>query len=102
MTEVLLQKLTHASTGKISRHEVPSLDDVPELVRANFGIGVWPLPRRAADDLIVRELQGIELSRWIHIYSVAGRRHSVAAATLIKLLRVKEWSANGLTRESIQ
>jgi DNA-binding transcriptional LysR family regulator len=104
LTEALLQKLNHLGGGKISVHEIALLDDLPELVRGNFGVGIWPTGRRVADDLVIKEVRGTDLSRWIHVYSVAGRKYSVAAATLIKLLRVKDWtmSARAMTRERVQ
>jgi DNA-binding transcriptional LysR family regulator len=103
MTEALLHKLNHLGAGKISLHEVALLDDVPELVRGNFGVGIWPTSRRIPGDLVMKEVRGMDLCRWIHVYSVAGRKYSIAAATLIKLLRSKDWSStSAVTREAIQ
>jgi hypothetical protein len=52
-----------------------------------------PITRRLPDEVCFREVEGIDLTRWIHVYSVEGRQHSAAAATLKNLLRAEDWSA---------
>jgi DNA-binding transcriptional LysR family regulator len=93
MTETLLKKLKELGASKISKHEVPSIEDFPDLVQAHFGVGIWPLSRRLNGDLLVQQLNGMDLIRWIQVYTVFGRRHSVAATTLTSLLRAMDWSA---------
>jgi DNA-binding transcriptional LysR family regulator len=92
-TETLLARLKNLGTRAISHHEVPLVDDLIGLVRADFGVGVLPTSRRLPDDLCFREIEGIDLTRWIQVYSVAGRQQSSAASTLKSLLRAKDWSA---------
>jgi DNA-binding transcriptional LysR family regulator len=92
-TETLLVRLKSLRTQAISQHEVPLVDDLIGLVRADFGVGVLPTSRRLPDDLCFREIEGIDLTRWIQVYSVAGRQQSTAASTLKSLLRAKDWSA---------
>jgi DNA-binding transcriptional LysR family regulator len=93
MTDRLTAQLQSLGARKITRHEVPLIDDLAGLVSANFGVGILPMGRRIPDDLCIREVKGVDLKRWIHVFTVAGRRHSIGAATLFKLLRAKDWSA---------
>lgn len=84
--------LKQIGVHNISRHEVPLIDDLPGMVRANLGVGTWPLSRPIGDDLLLNRIDGLDMNRWIHLHTVAGRKHSLAAATFIKLLRVRDWS----------
>jgi DNA-binding transcriptional LysR family regulator len=93
MTERLTAKLQSLGAQKITKHEAPLVDDLLDLVRANFGVGILPMGRRVPDDLCIREVEGVDLKRWIHVFTVAGRPRSIGAATLVKLLRAKDWSA---------
>jgi DNA-binding transcriptional LysR family regulator len=92
-TETLLAKLKSVGLQSKQQHEVPLLNDLIALVRANLGIAVLPITRRLPDEVCFREVEGIDLTRWIHVYSVEGRQHSAAAATLKNLLRAEDWSA---------
>lgn len=92
-TETLLAKLKSVGLQSKQQHEVPLLNDLIALVRANLGIAVLPITRRLPDEVCFREVEGIDLTRWIHVYSVEGRQHSAAAATLKNLLRGEDWSA---------
>jgi DNA-binding transcriptional LysR family regulator len=93
LAETVAGKLAGIGVRSVARHEVPLIEDVPGMVRANLGVGIWPIGRRIGDDLLVNKINGIDMNRWIHVHTVAGRRHSVGAATLIKLLRVRDWAA---------
>lgn len=75
-----------------AKHEVAVLDDLPALVRANFGVGIWPKARGVASGLTLAAIPGLETSRWIRVYTVAGRQHSAAATALTSLLRARDWS----------
>jgi DNA-binding transcriptional LysR family regulator len=93
MTERLTAKLQSLGAQKITKHEAPMVDDLLDLVRANFGVGILPMRRRIPGDLCIREVEGVDLRRWIHVFTVAGRPRSIGAATLVRLLRAKDWSA---------
>ena len=43
-------------------------------------------------ELRFTEIDGVDLSRSINLYTVAGRRHSTAVMTLKTLLRAKDWA----------
>jgi DNA-binding transcriptional LysR family regulator len=92
-TERLLGKLKSLGLQSERQHEVPLVDDLIALVRANFGVSVLPISQHLPDELCFREVEDIDLTRWISVYSVEGRQQSAAAATLKCLLRAKDWSA---------
>jgi DNA-binding transcriptional LysR family regulator len=93
MTGRLTAQLQSLGERKIANHEAPLVDDLLGLVRANFGVGILPMARRIPDDLCIREVEGVDLRRWVHVFTVAGRPRSIGVATLVKLLRAKDWSA---------
>jgi DNA-binding transcriptional LysR family regulator len=93
LAETVAGKLAGIGVRAVARHEVPLIEDLPGMVSANLGVGIWPIGRRIGDDLLVNKIGGVDMNRWIHLHTVAGRRHSVGAATFIKLLRVKDWMA---------
>jgi len=88
----LTTQLQSLGAREITKHEAPLVDDLMGLVRANLGIGILPMGRRIPDDLCIREVEGVDLRRWIHVFTVAGRPRSIGVVTLVKLLRVKDWS----------
>lgn len=92
MSDTLVECLKSAGAASVSRHEVPLVDDLMGLIRENFGVGILPVNRTLPDELCVGEIEGVMLTRWMHVYTVAGRPHSTAAATLKTLLRSRDWS----------
>jgi DNA-binding transcriptional LysR family regulator len=92
LTEALLAKLREMGATHITKHEVSLIDDIPGLVQANFGVGIWPVTRKFDGDLLVNNVHGLALSRWVQVYTVFGRKLSVAAMTLTTLLRSRDWS----------
>lgn len=92
LSEMLVTRLKKLGAQNISKHEVPSMDDLPGLVQAHFGVGIWPVARRLTGDLLVNRVHGVDMSRWIHVHTVFGRRLSVGASTFIGLLRTRDWS----------
>ncbi len=92
LTEMLLSKLKEIGIENMTKHEVNVIDDLPGLVQANFGVGIWPVARKLSGDLLINHVHGLNLSRWVNVYTVFGRKHSVAAQTLTGLLRATDWS----------
>ncbi len=92
LTETLQSKLRELGLPSAARHEVTLIDDIPSLVQANLGMGVWPTERSFYGDLLVCHIREYPMSRWVQVYTVFGREHSVAARTLIGLLRARDWS----------
>ncbi|NJM29877.1 MAG: LysR family transcriptional regulator substrate-binding protein [Rhizobiales bacterium] len=78
-----------------SKHEVPLVEDLASMVRANLGVGIWPKSREAGGDLRLAQIQGFDMNALISLYTVFGRKQSAAASTFVRLLRSKDWSAEG-------
>jgi DNA-binding transcriptional LysR family regulator len=93
LSEMLVAKLRELGAQNVTKHEVPSMEDLPNLVQANFGIGIWPMTRVPTGNLSAREVSDMDMKRWVHVHTVFGRRLSTGASTFIGLLRTKDWSA---------
>ena len=100
MADVVVSHLNEAGMRSVTRHEVPLVADLTGLVRANFGIGIMPRGIDDTGELRFTEIDGVDLSRSINLYTVAGRRHSTAVMTLKTLLRAKDWATetSGVSR----
>jgi DNA-binding transcriptional LysR family regulator len=92
LTDLLAQELQKLGLPVPSKHEVPLVEDLAGMVRANLGVGIWPKSRRAGSDLRLAALHGIDVNAWISLYTVFGRKQSLAASTFVRLLRSKDWS----------
>lgn len=92
MADTLIERLREQGVRDFGKHEVPAIEDLTGLVRANFGVGITPAGHHVPADLCFGELDDVELRSWMHVYTVAGRQHSPAASTLKTLLRSKDWS----------
>jgi hypothetical protein len=93
LSELLVAKLRELGAQNIKKHEVPSMEDMPGLVQAKFGVGIWPLTRKVSENLAAREVSDVDMRRWVHVHTVFGRRLTAGASTLIGLLRAKDWSS---------
>ena len=73
-------------------HQVATQHDVVALLEA--GLGLAFLPQSAIVETALRPvpLAGLEMSREVSLYAVAGRQRSPAADALMKLLRARDWS----------
>ncbi|SPH17514.1 HTH-type transcriptional regulator GltC [Defluviimonas aquaemixtae] len=92
LTETLQQRFREMGITSAIWHEVSLLDDIPGLVRANLGLGIWPSDRKYDGDLLVSHIRECPMSRCVQVYTVFGRQHSAAAKTFINLLRANDWS----------
>jgi hypothetical protein len=75
--------------------EPSSEADLITLLEANLGVAFAPrgLPHSSALKQVA--VNGIELSRTVYVYGVAGRQRAAAAATFLKMLRAADWSRRG-------
>lgn len=74
------------------RHKMVSDHDLVEMINANLGVGVLPRSAPTKDGLRHIPIKDLDLSRTIHVYAVAGRQRSPAAAAFVKLIRAADWS----------
>lgn len=78
----------------LARHSVSSDSDAIALTAANVGVTLLPPSIPLPEGLTRVAVRGMELMRTINIYAVAGRQRSPAAATLLTLLRARDWSSH--------
>ncbi len=73
-------------------HQICSEQDLIAMLEANLGVGMLPESAPKSEKIKLLPLEGIEFSRTVFCYGVAGRQRSAAAATLIKMLRAADWT----------
>ena len=74
-------------------HELVTDDDVTKMIAAGLGVGLLPASTSCPESLRRKALRNAPLERTVYLYNVAGRGRSPAAATLMKCLRARDWSA---------
>jgi DNA-binding transcriptional LysR family regulator len=74
-----------------TKHNLWTEQDLVALLELNFGVGI--APRSSALSLKSKQLDvdGLTIERTVYVYGVAGRQRSMAASTLIKMLRAADW-----------
>ncbi len=85
-------RLQDLGAPALRKHEVSQMDDVPGLVEANLGLGIWPVDRIFRADLLATQIDDFLMTSAIQVYTVHGRGQSVAARTLVNLLRSADWT----------
>jgi DNA-binding transcriptional LysR family regulator len=73
-------------------HQVTTVDDLVALAEAGLGVAIVPASTRRSERLRTVPLKGLDITRTIAVYAVAGRKRSSAAAILLNLLRAADWS----------
>jgi DNA-binding transcriptional LysR family regulator len=73
-------------------HQAATQEDLLTLVKANVGVAVIPAAVEMGGLRRLR-LKELNLTRVVSAYVVAGRRRSVACATLLNMLRSADWSS---------
>ena len=74
--------------------EVASEQDLIALLEAGFGVAVAPRSLRTPATLARVPVRGLELSRTVYVYGVAGRQRTPVAAAMLKMLRAYDWSSH--------
>jgi DNA-binding transcriptional LysR family regulator len=72
-------------------HNAGSDADFVALLVAELGVGFAPESCLTSPDLAMIKVEGFEMDRTVFAYAVAGRQRSVAASTLIKMMRAADW-----------
>jgi DNA-binding transcriptional LysR family regulator len=74
-------------------HKVVTENDLVALLEANLGYALAPQSSVLhCQNIRLLDLDGLDISRTVSIYAVAGRQRSAAANALIKSLRAADWS----------
>jgi DNA-binding transcriptional LysR family regulator len=74
--------------------EVASEQDLLMLVEAQFGVAIAPRSLRTPPTVSRTPIAGLELSRTVYVYGVAGRQRTPVASAMLKMLRAYNWSAH--------
>ncbi len=76
-----------------SSHNASTDNDFIALLHAGLGVGFAPESSVSSSELAVVDVDGFSMERTVSVYAVAGRQRSMAASTLIKMLRAADWSS---------
>jgi DNA-binding transcriptional LysR family regulator len=73
-------------------HEVTSERDLFALLEANMGVAIVPRSAALSVSLARAPIKGLELTRTVYLYGVAGRQRTPVASTILKMLRGANWT----------
>ena len=73
-------------------HEVASEQDLMRLVAADFGISIMPESTTTPEPLKRMRVNGLDMTRTVRLYGVAGRQRTAVATAILKLLRSADWN----------
>jgi DNA-binding transcriptional LysR family regulator len=89
--QTLLQFLDEHGARPKAKHDVPTEQDLAALLDSNFGIGIAPKSSVLTSKSKHFGIGGLAVERTVYVCAVAGRQRSMAASTLIKMLRAADW-----------
>jgi DNA-binding transcriptional LysR family regulator len=72
-------------------YDVNSGQDLLALIDANLGIAMAPRSLRGPNGARRLPVEGIDLSRTVYLYGVAGRQRTAVASAMYKMLRARDW-----------
>lgn len=76
-----------------SSHEYDSHHDLNALLKASSSVAIVPRSAPHFSDVKRATLEGLDVTRVVHVYAVAGRLRSAPAAAFLNLLRSADFSA---------
>jgi DNA-binding transcriptional LysR family regulator len=91
-TDKLLDVLRARDFDVTRFHEVSADGDLLSLLEANVGVALAPRSTQNPATLVRITVEGLELTRTISLYGVAGRQRTAVAAAMMKMLRAYDWS----------
>jgi DNA-binding transcriptional LysR family regulator len=92
MAEELSLRLSGQGITVAGAHQVTMDHDLITLVEAGLGIAIVPASATRSERLRSVPLEGLDLTRTVAVYGVAGRKRSPVATMLLNLLRAADWS----------
>jgi DNA-binding transcriptional LysR family regulator len=75
-----------------SSHNAGMDADFVALLNAGLGVGFAPASSVTSPELTILNVDGFAMERTVFVHAVAGRQRSMAASTLIKMMRAADWS----------
>jgi DNA-binding transcriptional LysR family regulator len=73
-------------------YQITSESDLMSMLASDLGVAIVPRSTSSPDTLARVAINGLELSRPVHLYGVAGRQRTPVAALIMKMLRAANWS----------
>ena len=73
-------------------HEISSERDLIELLEADIGVAVVPRSVATPETLKRTKVDGLDISRTVRLYGVAGRERTAVASAVMRMLRGADWS----------
>jgi DNA-binding transcriptional LysR family regulator len=92
MADEIALRLSGQGMTTAGAHQVATDHDLITLVEAGLGIAIVPASALRSERLRSVPLDGLDLTRTVAVYGVAGRKRSPVATTLLNLLRAADWS----------
>jgi DNA-binding transcriptional LysR family regulator len=92
-TEKLLDVLRAREFDVTRFHEVSADGDLLSLLEAGVGVAFAPRSTQNPATLVRITVEGLELTRTISLYGVAGRQRTAVASAMMKMLRAYDWSS---------
>jgi DNA-binding transcriptional LysR family regulator len=72
--------------------QITSESDLMSMLASDLGVAIVPSSTSFPGTLTRVTINGLELSRPVHLYGVAGRQRTPVAALVMKMLRAADWS----------
>jgi DNA-binding transcriptional LysR family regulator len=72
--------------------QITSESDLMSMLASDVGVAIVPRSTSSPDTLARVMIDGLGLSRPVHLYGVAGRQRTAVAALVMKMLRAADWS----------
>lgn len=90
--QALAEALDEHGVAGGNSHQMHSMHDIVALLAANMGVAFLPQSAGRRSDLRRVDVTGLEMTRAVSLYGVAGRQRSPAGDAIMKLLRARDWS----------
>jgi len=74
--------------------QITSESDLMSMLSSDLGVAIVPRSTSSPATLARVGIDGLDLSREVDLYGVAGRQRTAVAALVMKLLRAADWSRN--------
>src|SRR5262245_15714470 len=71
--------------------QITSESDLMSMLASDLGVAIVPRSTSSSDALARVMINGLALSRPVHLYGVAGRQRTPVAALVMKMLRAADW-----------
>lgn len=88
----LEQALAAQGIAQVNQHEVSGDEDVATLVEGQMGVALMPESCARLSGCSMTGIEDLDVTRTVEVCGVFGRQRSLAAGSLVKLLRAADWA----------